>query len=351
MKNNCHFITSKFCQYDIFSDQNNRCYRIITNKEVYYFYEHQFSDVTILDELKNGDRIQVGSHQLDDGTYWLHWLVSFKGDLSIRNKLNYCIPHHYTFIFPLVALACFLLNLEFMAAMFTVFSFCIISWCFFATLFRLVNLFLPKQIFLRNQFFKLKKGDMSLMKSSVFEVRKALLCLPTDLPVYEGIANNVSSSYYDERQTVRFNFNRTGLFFTEYCYSLANFFIPVIYYSTHPTFIATGDKLSLVFARNKIQGMINHSDGASYLFCHCLWMSKKKAKVVLRYLYALTIPTGFFSILFFTFDALPIALGLQFFPLLLLLCYTLFSLLNDRSYTRAVLNWLQQTTGKWPKEI
>ncbi|MFQ1009059.1 hypothetical protein ACFX2S_12930 [Gilliamella apicola] len=39
----------------------------------------------------------------------------------------------------------------------------------------------------------------------------------------------------------------------------------------------------------------------------------------------------------------------QIIPLLFLLFYTLFSYLNDRSYTKRVLKWLYETTGHWQK--
>ena len=103
MKNNCQFITAKFNRYDRFLDSGKICCRIITNKEVYFFYRNQFIDVKVLDELKKGDVIHVGSHELDDGTYWLHWLVSSKGDLAIKDKFNYDMPYRLMLIMLVLA--------------------------------------------------------------------------------------------------------------------------------------------------------------------------------------------------------------------------------------------------------
>ena len=75
-----------------------------------------------------------------------------------------------------------------------------------------------------------------------------------------------------------FDFNGVRLSFNEY--DLTNYFIPVIYYFYHPTFITSGDKLSLIFENNKIQGIFNHTDGSSYLITHCVWISKKSKNFI-----------------------------------------------------------------------
>ncbi|WP_218777178.1 hypothetical protein, partial [Gilliamella apicola] len=206
---------------------------------------------------------------------------------------------------------------------------------------------------------RLKQSDLSFMKSPLSKNRKTLSCSLTDLPVYEGIATNINSSLISRGTRLSFDFNGVRLSFNEY--DLTNYFIPVIYYFCHPTFIAPGDKLSLVFENNKIQGIFNHTDGSSYLITHCVWISKQKAKTLLRYWYFYTIsaPIAFILLVILPSEKLDVIINIflwifplaQIIPLLFLLFYTLFSYLNDRSYTKRVLKWLYETTGHWPKEI
>lgn len=176
----------------------------------------------------------------------------------------------------------------------------------------------------------------------------------------EGIATNIDSQliYRSQRRKILFDFNGVRLFFDEL--ALDNYHIPVVYSFCHPTFIASGDKLSLIFENNKIQGIINHTDGSSYLIPHCSWISKQKAKTLLRNWYFYTIFAPFLLLIiiypikefdFIMNGFLWIISGAQIIPLLLLLFYTLFSYLNDRSYAKRVLKWLYQTTGHWPKEL
>ena len=359
MKNNCQFNTAKFYQYDCIPHETTNCYRIITDNGVYFFYEYQFIDVNILDNLEEGDVIHIGCHALNDGTFWLHWLVSWKGDLAIRDKLHYSIPHRYILLMPFLILIGFWFDLQ----LITIFLFFglifILMWCICRTLFRLINLLLPKQIFLRKRYHRLKQSDLSFMKSPLSKNRKTLSCSLTDLPVYEGIATNINSSLISRGTRLSFDFNGVRLSFNEY--DLTNYFIPIIYYFCHPTFIAPGDKLSLVFENNKIQGIFNHTDGSSYLITHCVWISKQKAKTLLRYWYFYTIsaPIAFILLVILPSEKLDVIINIflwifplaQIIPLLFLLFYTLFSYLNDRSYTKRVLKWLYETTGHWPKEI
>jgi len=363
MKDNCQFITNKFYRYDYIPYGYTDCYRIITNEGVYFFYKNQFIDVSVLDKLNEGDVIHIASHALNDGTFWLHWLVSWKGDLAIRNKLHCAFPHPSTLILPFLILIGFWLDLQFITLFLATGLFLILIWCICSTLFRLINLVLPKQFFLRQRYHKLKKGDLSFMKTSFLEHRKTVNCSSTDLPVYEGIATNIDRQliYRSERRKILFDFSGVRLFFDEL--ALDNDHIPVVYSFCHPTFIASGDKLSLIFENNKIHGIINHTDGSSYLIPHCIWISKQKAKTLLRnwYFYTIFAPIAFLLLQIIIYPIkefdfimngfLWIISGAQIIPLLLLLFYTLFSYLNDRSYAKRVLKWLYQTTGHWPKEL
>ena len=378
MKNNCQFITAKFNRCDQFSDLGMICYRIITNKEVYFFYRNQFIDVKVLDELKKDDVIHIGSHELDDGTYWLHWLVSSKGDLAIKDKFNYDMPYRLMLIMLVLAFLGLLfvwLNIDIISLILNGFLFLMIARYICLNLFNLINLFLPKQIFLRKQYFRLKGGDLGFMKNSLLEKRQPLCCAVTDLPVYKGIATNVTSKMKKSStsssssikkvnvwQEISFNFNASSFTIKESSLVLSNFLVPVIYNINHPTFIAPKDRLSLVLEKNKIRGIVNHSDGSSYLITHCVWISKRKAKTLLRYWYFepnLNISLLFVLIYFIFVDCSILSgfillgvIGLKIvYPPLALLIYSLIAYFNDRSYSKRVLKWLCETTGHWPKEI
>ena len=371
MRYNFQFITSRFYRYDCIPYNFTDCYRIITNEGTYFFYKNQFIDVSVLDKLDKGDIIHIGSHALNDGTFWLHWLVSGKGDLAIRNKLHYAIPHPSTLILPFLILIGFWLDLEFITLLLATGLFLILVWCICSTLYRLINLVLPKQIFLRQRYHRFKNGDFCFMKISFLEHHKTFNCSSTDLPVYEGIATNIDYQLTSltSQKIIFFDFNGVRLCFEDGGHSsiasddYASDLIPVVYYFCHPTFIASGDKLSLIFENNKIQGIINHTDGSSYLIPHCSWISKQKAKTLLRnwYFYTIFAPIAFLLLQIIIYPIkefdfimngfLWIISGAQIIPLLLLLFYTLFSYLNDRSYAKRVLKWLYQTTGHWPKEL
>ena len=377
MKNNCQFITAKFNRYDRFLDSGKICCRIITNKEVYFFYRNQFIDVKVLDELKKDDVIHVGSHELDDGTYWLHWLVSSKGDLAIKDKFNYDMPYRLMLIMLVLAFLGLLfvwLNIDIISLILNGFLFLMIAGYICLNLFNLINLFLPKQIFLRKQYFRLKGGDFGFMKNSLLEERQPLCCAVTDLPIYEGIATNVTSKMKKSStsssssikvnvwQEISFNFNASSFTIKESSLVLSNFLVPVIYNINHPTFIAPKDRLSLVLEKNKIRGIVNHSDGSSYLISHCIWISRRKAKILLRHwyldpsynvLFLLAIAYGIFDGWSPTNGIMLLGLiGLKIiYPPLALLIYSLIAYFNDRSYSKRVLKWLCETTGHWPKEI
>ena len=103
----------------------------------------------------------------------------------------------------------FWLDLQFITLFLAAGLFLILIWCICSTLFRLINLVLPKQIFLRQRYYKLKKGDLGFMKTPLLEHRKTLNCSSTDLPVYEGIATNIDSQliYRSQRRKILFDFN------------------------------------------------------------------------------------------------------------------------------------------------
>ena len=70
--------------------------RVLAGDKVFYAYDHQFSDAGLLDKLVAGDRVYIGAHQLEDGSYWLHWMVSTeKGMLQPKvataSKLLACL--------------------------------------------------------------------------------------------------------------------------------------------------------------------------------------------------------------------------------------------------------------------
>ena len=94
MKNNCQFITAKFNRYDRFLDSGKICCRIITNKEVYFFYRNQFIDVKVLDELKKDDVIHIGSHELDYANFGI-----FRTDICLAKYRYYIINFEWYSVF------------------------------------------------------------------------------------------------------------------------------------------------------------------------------------------------------------------------------------------------------------
>ncbi|WP_431222791.1 hypothetical protein ACQ86O_21560 [Serratia sp. L9] len=86
MKKVC-FFDLQFVRHDQNAPDETHFRRILAGDKVFYTYDHQFSDANVLKKLVSGDRVFIGAHQLSDGTYWLHWLVSAeKGVLQPANN-------------------------------------------------------------------------------------------------------------------------------------------------------------------------------------------------------------------------------------------------------------------------
>lgn len=59
------------------------------------FYRDDFSDSeNLLATLAAGDRVKIGAHRLQDGSYWLHWLLhGTKGRLEPDRTLKYKLKY------------------------------------------------------------------------------------------------------------------------------------------------------------------------------------------------------------------------------------------------------------------
>lgn len=79
----CHDLL--FIRHDKNATGESLLRRILAGDKVFYTYSDQFADASVLDKLVSGDRVYIGAHQLADGSYWLHWLVSEqKGMLQLQ---------------------------------------------------------------------------------------------------------------------------------------------------------------------------------------------------------------------------------------------------------------------------
>lgn len=69
--------------------------RIIASGQTFFFYRDDFSDSeNLLARLAAGDRVKIGAHRLQDGSYWLHWLLhSTKGRLEPDRTLKYKLKY------------------------------------------------------------------------------------------------------------------------------------------------------------------------------------------------------------------------------------------------------------------
>lgn len=70
------FYDLPFVRHDLNAPSESQYRRILAGDKVFYTYRRQFLDAKVLNRLVSGDRVYIGAHQLVDGSYWLHWLVS-----------------------------------------------------------------------------------------------------------------------------------------------------------------------------------------------------------------------------------------------------------------------------------
>ncbi|WP_260513772.1 hypothetical protein [Serratia fonticola] len=299
MKKIC-FYELAFIRHDLNAPSESKLRRILAGDKVFYTYSKQFLDAKVLNQLVSGDRIYVGAHQLADGSYWLHWLVSpEKGELQpkladISKPAALMKLVGAIMLMALSAVGYFqLLNIWVMLLLFFVFIFG--CWWLVASLHTLMVGTSRHTLRLLKGLDSVKQGDTSLCLTTTepgdgAPLRPASKELANDLDTLQpndllladkvtltsvsGEAANVSArrdftgSGKSRRDFIDYQFscNGVGFLFRSGINTLMADLNP-LFYRQHPFFLAEGDPLMLVVNQqdNAVLGLCNERDGSAYL--------------------------------------------------------------------------------------
>ncbi|HIE4240183.1 TPA: hypothetical protein ACXM6N_003616 [Serratia marcescens] len=286
--------------------------RIIAAGQTFFFYRDDFSDSeNLLATLATGDRVKIGAHRLQDGSYWLHWLLhETKGRLEPDRTLKYKLKY-----FALLVLGAALAG-GFPAAFFIMDgedSWLTIVLFFIAVIAGLVGigmvLFVGSELLLighRGRRRLLKALDRVLQGQDVTPPGSLSLKIPgikyravsadaasvpaaqqTDVPLPDGVEasgiETVNALSYEllhyeiPRQvqyldTYAWRQKETHFALTTRALNVPNTKLHPVFRRQHPLFIAKGDPLQVLYCENDtvpelptVRGIINHRDRQTYL--------------------------------------------------------------------------------------
>jgi hypothetical protein len=303
MKKIC-FYELPFIRHDLNAPSESKLRRILAGDKVFYTYSEQFVDAKVLNRLVSGDRIYVGAHQLVDGSYWLHWLISpEKGslqptlaDMSKPAALMKLVGA--ILVMVLSAVGYFQLpNIWVMLLLFFVFIFG--CWWFVASLHSVLVGISSKTRRLLQGLESVKQGDTSICLTTTalftgprsrglslqggkewdndldtLQPQDMLLAEKVTLTSVSGEAVDVSArrdftgSGNSRRDFIEYQFSCNGMrfLFRSGINTLTEDLNP-LFYRQHPFFLAAGDPLKLVVNQqdNSVLGLCNERDGSAYL--------------------------------------------------------------------------------------
>ncbi|HEI9812931.1 TPA: hypothetical protein SLN60_004272 [Serratia marcescens] len=286
--------------------------RIIASGQTFFFYRDDFSDSeNLLARLTAGDRVKIGAHRLQDGSYWLHWLLhGTKGRLEPDRTLKYKLKY-----FALLLLGAVLAG-GFPAAFFIMDgedSWLTIVLFFIAIIAGLIGigivLFVGSELLLighRGRRRLLRALDRVLQGQDVTPPGSLSLKIPgikyrtvradavpataplqTAPPLPDGVetsgietvnALNYELCHYEIPRQVQYldtyawRQKETHFALTTRALNVPNTKLHPVFRRQHPLFIAKGDPLQVLYCENdvipelpKVRGIINHRDRQTYL--------------------------------------------------------------------------------------
>ncbi|MGP3134475.1 hypothetical protein ACTVM3_10040 [Serratia nematodiphila] len=286
--------------------------RIIASGQTFFFYRDDFSDSeNLLARLAAGDRVKIGAHRLQDGSYWLHWLLhGTKGRLEPDRTLKYKLKY-----FALLLLGAVLAG-GFPAAFFIMDgedSWLTIVLFFIAIIAGLIGigmaLFVGSELLLighRGRRRLLRALDRVLLGQDVTPPGSLSLKIPgikyravradavpataplqTAPPLPDGVetsgietvnALNYELCHYEIPRQVQYldtyawRQKETHFALTTRALNVPNTKLHPVFRRQHPLFIAKGDPLQVLYCENdvipelpKVRGIINHRDRQTYL--------------------------------------------------------------------------------------
>ncbi|ENT2950774.1 hypothetical protein ACFFOE_002823 [Klebsiella aerogenes] len=278
-----HYFTLNFTGFTTAASEEQSYLRLIEDGRVFYTDKRYFKDSSLFDRLQVGQPLHIGTRQLQDGSYWIHWLSD--GSALLEPSLQ---PLKGAWLFGVLAL-CVAVGMIANGLFFGLFMFALLVMLFlrihptgFAWIAHNFSLTQADLISKMNQ---ARQGDFSFFQilnsaHSIDEINRLPLdknlSLPEHIALEEGVIMNSyfrmweyrPSRRYATAEGVCFQLATSTLYFPAQLTWLTNLFAthPNIY-RHHPPFLADGDWVITArqHGHNGLQALYNVSDGSTYL--------------------------------------------------------------------------------------
>lgn len=314
------FFDLKFVRHDQNAPSESHLWRILAGDKVFYAYSHQFADAKVLKSLVAGDGVYIGAHQLADGSYWLHWLVSAeKGALqpnSVESGYPYAMLKLISSIavLGLSALGYFMLpNVWVMLLLLVIF--CFGCWWCMASLHAVSVSTSRRMRRLLQGFEQVFNGDVSRCHSTANLLPASWdgkASLPNDEPdndfdrlqasdfavsdrvtlcCVRGEATRLTArrdftgSGRSQREFIDYQFTCNATRFSFHSgYNTLTEDLDPLFFRQHPFFLAANDPVTLVVNQQDgaVVGVCNERDGSAYLKLGGLTLSFQQLKLMYK---------------------------------------------------------------------
>lgn len=336
-----HFFTLRFRGFTVGNGQKGEYLRLTTRDKSFYTNTAWFKDAALFDQLTPGELIHIGTHQLADGSYWIHWVTN--GNVVLEpagSRPALLLPALRIFggIPAFFVITCSLFysgNMILMMVLFLTVTLMLLSYGL--TDIHAICLRVSSRV--RELMAKLelaKQGDTHFCE----DAGEALVNpnIPADIPAafinpgphLEVVKNSVTSVNY--KQWDSHITDNSGAWIRYVCQKkilvmhwrtgdpvLRREVIKIMpfFYKAHIPFVAAGDHLLTIYNRDSgaVQGAYNYHDGSAYHFNGNWYRSDR-------------IMASFYKIMFFVFA-----------PILTLSFITLFMGFSIANGTFSTMNW------------
>jgi hypothetical protein len=273
-----------FIRHDKNANGEHLLRRILAGDKVFYTYSDQFADISVLDKLVSGEAVYIGAHQLADGSYWLHWLVSEeKGILQAQAVEE---PNPSRLILQMLGSAALIVLTGYGftwlpslwgAVILMLALGCGVWGCFSSFAQLTVNASRRSRQSLRG-LEQVMRGDVALCQTSgalppipsnnkLMSDQAILSCVPSIATRVSARRETIDCGEY-QREAIDYQFSCSAgrLTFRTGVDPLIENLNPLLL-REHPFFLAANDPVTLLIARpsNAVIGVCNERDGSAYL--------------------------------------------------------------------------------------
>lgn len=281
-KMGCHDLL--FLRHDKNATGESLLRRILAGDKVFYTYSDQFADASVLEKLVAGDRVYIGAHQLADGSYWLHWLVSEqKGILQPqaadeRHPSMLILQMVGSVALSVLALYGFFWFSSLWVAAILALLLCVGGWGCFSAFCQLTTNATRRTRQSLQGFERVMHGDVTLCQTSGSPpadpyddepmLDETLLSCVSSIATRVSARREIIGSGEYQREVIDYPFSCSAgrLAFRIGVNPMQENLNPLLL-REHPFFLPANDPLTLLIARpsNAVIGIYNRRDGSAYL--------------------------------------------------------------------------------------